>query len=447
VASHTGSLAGRDEVFDAACRQFGLVRASDLENLYDKAKALSTLRPPRGNRLLVVSTSGGGNTLAADEAEAQGLVMPPLPPAYVDKLKTMGLPPNAGLANPLDLADIAAEPFVQAIRMADELDVADTYLICFGDPVEGAAEAVKSIATSIDASLAVAYFGGGEVGRESSVEIQAAGIPLFATPERAVRGIAAAVRDAEYRRSRRRDWNCGIPMTAGAGTNVGLVPEPEAIHVLQKYGIPYPAHGVARSPEEAIQIAARVGYPVVLKVVSPDIVHKSDIGGVIVGLGDADQVRAGFEGLSTRLSATASGARIKGVLVCQQAPAGLEVIVGALDDPTFGPTIMFGLGGIFAEVLNDVSFRIAPLERRDAEEMIREIRGYPLLAGARGQIDLDVGALVKLLMGVSQLVTDRGEIRELDLNPVRLYEQGLLVLDARMLVKTAVPAKPKEVLA
>ena len=283
AASHTASLAGRDEVFDAACRQFGLVRVDDLETLYDKAKALATMRPPRGNRLLVVSTSGGGNTLAADEAEAHGLVMPSLPPAYVEQLQTIGLPPNAGIANPLDLAGITAEHFVQAVLMADELDVADTYLISFGDPVVGSTEAVKRIADNITASLALAYFGGGELGRESSIEIQAAGIPVFATPERAIRGIAAAVWHSEQRRSKGLA-SLGPPYQSfeASERNDCVLLEPEAIQILDEYNIRYPVHGMAGDAEDAVQIAERLGYPVVIKVVSPDVVHKSDADGSII---------------------------------------------------------------------------------------------------------------------------------------------------------------------
>jgi acyl-CoA synthetase (NDP forming) len=212
-----------------------------------------------------------------------------------------------------------------------------------------------------------------------------------------------------------------------------FVLEPDAIRVLEQYNIPYPEHGLARSPEEAARIAGELGYPVVLKVVSPDVVHKSDAGGVVVGLGDGKEVRTAYERISDGVQAAVPRARIEGVLVCKQAPDGLEVIVGGLDDATFGPTVMFGLGGIFTEVLKDVSFRVAPLERRDAEEMIEEIRGYRLLTGARGQANYDLDATIDLLLSVSRLLIDHQEIKELDLNPVRLYHRGLLVLDARIM--------------
>jgi len=214
----------------------------------------------------------------------------------------------------------------------------------------------------------------------------------------------------------------------------GFLLEPEAIQLLQTYGIPYPNHRVAHSPQEAVETADRLGYPVVLKVVSYDVVHKSDMGGVVLGLEDARGVRDAYDQIQRAVGDQVAGAEIQGMLVCEQAPSGLEVIVGGLRDALFGPTVMFGLGGVFVEVLKDVSFRVAPLEHRDAEEMIREVQGYPLLAGVRGRTACDVSALVDLLGNVAHLMMDRPDISELDLNPVRVYGNGLLVLDVRVSV-------------
>ena len=209
--------------------------------------------------------------------------------------------------------------------------------------------------------------------------------------------------------------------------------EPEAISLLKDYGIPYPDHAVAHSAEEAAIFAARLGYPVALKVVSPDAPHKSDVGGVVVGLDDGSSVADTYDRIVATVREHVPGADIQGIMVSKQVPAGLEVIVGALHDVMFGPTVMFGLGGIFTEVLKDVTFRVVPLEYRDAHEMVREIRGWSLLEGVRGQSGYDIEALVKLLLTVSQMITERPEIEELDLNPVRLFEQGLMALDVRIL--------------
>ena len=220
-------------------------------------------------------------------------------------------------------------------------------------------------------------------------------------------------------------------------TSENFILEPDAVGYLKRYNIPYPDHGVAHTPQEAVKIADRLGYPVVLKIVSPAVIHKSDAGGVAVDLKNPDEVLDGYRGVIDRVQKAVANPPIEGVLVCQQASEGLEVIVGAIDDPVFGATIMFGLGGIFAEVFRDVVFRIAPLERIDAEEMIREIRGYPLLTGTRGQSGRDIDRLIDLLMAVSRLVTEKPNTKELDLNPVRLFEQGLMVLDVRMIEKGA----------
>jgi acyl-CoA synthetase (NDP forming) len=217
------------------------------------------------------------------------------------------------------------------------------------------------------------------------------------------------------------------------GSESHFLLEPEAVKLLRQFNIPYPDHALARSAEEAGRQANALGYPVVLKAVSPQVIHKSDVGGVVVGLETVASVRAAYEQMIQQVAASAPEAQIEGALVVKQAPPGQEVIVGATHDAAFGPVVMFGLGGVFAEVLKDVAFRIAPLRRRDAEAMIREIRGYPLLAGARGRSPCDVEALAALLLTVSDLVTRRSEITELDLNPVRLYERGLVVLDVRML--------------
>lgn len=215
-----------------------------------------------------------------------------------------------------------------------------------------------------------------------------------------------------------------------------LVLETEAVKLISKYGIPYPNHKLALSADEAKNLADSMTYPVVLKIVSPDISHKSDAGGIVLNLNSSREVEQGYNDLIDSVSINSPTADITGVLVCEQADDGLELIVGALHDAVFGPTIMFGLGGIFTEVFEDVSFRVAPLKKIDAEEMVQEIKGAKILKGIRGQAPKDTDALIELLMSVSRLVTEEKSIKELDLNPVRLYEKGLLALDARIIQET-----------
>ena len=442
AASHTRSLAGRDDVFDAACRQFGIVRVPDIESLYDSAKALASLDLegplPRtgavsnsGDRVFAVTSSGGCGILATDEAERLGLRVPPLHPEMVTELKEAGLLPTAILSNPLDLTVAPAAHFEATVSIAERYDLADVYLLIFGDPIPGATEVVQRLRERVGSRLVVVYLGGGEVEKTERLRMHAVGIPVFPTPQRAIR----AIRDVVWAKRNRvfqKKPGFSIPERMSVHPSNVLL-EPEAISLLHDYGIPYPDHGVARSAEEAVDIAARLGYPVVLKIVSPDVIHKSDVGGVVVGIGDGSAVVKAYDRIVTTVREHVPDADSQGVLVSKQAPDGLEVIVGALDDAMFGPTVMFGLGGIFTEVLKDVTFRVAPLERRDAREMMREIRGFRLLEGARGQARYDTEALVELLLAVSRMVTDRPEIKELDLNPVRLFEQGLMPLDVRIL--------------
>jgi acyl-CoA synthetase (NDP forming) len=209
--------------------------------------------------------------------------------------------------------------------------------------------------------------------------------------------------------------------------------EPDAIELLQQFDIPYPRHGLATTVDEAVELADMLGYPVVLKVVSLQVLHKSDVGGVRVDLCSRDDVRRAYQAILDDVTTSSPGASVSGMLVCRQAPDGLEVIVGALQDDMFGPTLMVGLGGVLTEVLDDVSLRLVPIEALDAKEMIRELRGYPLIAGTRGMPAVDEEALVRLLLAVSHMLEAHPGIRELDLNPVRVYEQGLLALDVRLI--------------
>jgi acetyltransferase len=439
AASHTGSLAGNNEIFKAACRKSGVVCVDDLETLYDSAKALATLRSPRGNRVLPVSSSGGACTLAVDEAPRWGLSIPDLPDSFKGELRKLNLSPLATLSNPLDLASISADHFRQVVSLADQSNVADIFLLNYGDPVVGATEVTQHLATHCKGIVTVSFLGGGEEEKSSRVRIQELGIPVFPAPERAIRGIGAAVCYGRFHQPQKETPSEG-PSTgktevSSSKPNRQFLTETEAIKYLKKYKIPYPKHGLAKTTEEAKAIAQRIGYPVVLKIVSPHVVHKSDAGGVRTGLNNGKEVSRGFKEMMSHFAKAFPGASIEGILVCKQAPEGFEVIVGALEDPVFGSAIMFGLGGIFTEVMQDVSFRLVPLSREDAEGMIREIRGYPVLSGARGQARYDLDQLTELLLSVSRLLVDQRNIKELDLNPIRLFEKGLMALDVRVMQK------------
>jgi acyl-CoA synthetase (NDP forming) len=211
--------------------------------------------------------------------------------------------------------------------------------------------------------------------------------------------------------------------------------ETEAKKVCREYGIPVTEFELAKNEEEAVRFSSMIGFPVVLKIVSPDIIHKSDVGGVIVGVKTAREVRSGFRQIMSSVKKHDSKTRIVGMLVQEMAPAGTEVIVGSIKDPQFGPALMFGLGGVFVEVLKDVTFRIAPVNEDEAAEMISEVKAYPLLKGYRNMPPADLKAITKILMNTSKLVMNHPEIKELDLNPIMVYEKGAKTVDARIILE------------
>jgi acetyl-CoA synthetase (ADP-forming) len=211
--------------------------------------------------------------------------------------------------------------------------------------------------------------------------------------------------------------------------------ESEAKTVCMEYGIPVTRFKVAKNEAEAVRFAEEIGYPIVLKIVSPDIIHKSDVGGVIVGLKTAKDVRNAYKRIMQNVKKHKAKAKIVGVLVQEMAPSSTEVIVGAIKDPQFGPALMFGLGGIFVEVLKDVTFRVAPITEEEAREMITEVKAYPLLKGYRNLPPVDINAIVKILLNSSKLVMEHPEIKELDLNPIMVYEKGAKTVDARIILE------------
>jgi len=210
--------------------------------------------------------------------------------------------------------------------------------------------------------------------------------------------------------------------------------EHEAKTLCALYGMPVTKISVAKTEEEAVEAAEETGYPIVLKIVSPQVLHKSDAGGVLVNIGDAEGIREGYNRILSNVKAHVPDAEITGILVQEMAPNGTEVIIGSTRDPTFGPTIMFGLGGIFVEILKDVSFRLAPITRSDAEEMIREIKAYKILEGARGMPPADQQTIAEILLATSRMLMECPEIRELDMNPVLVYEEGARIVDARVIL-------------
>jgi acetyltransferase len=450
VASHTASLAGSDEVFAAACRQYGIQQTAHMVGLYDTAKALVLVRPPKGRRLLAISSSGGTGALAIDEASRLGLEPVVLPHDYLQALRGLGLSPRTSYANPLDIDSVEVAEFAACAELAAEHEVADVILFGFGDPVPGAPGMVADFLAGGERSALAVYLGGGPTELADVPQFHRADIACFPSPERALRSLAAVIdRDERLRRRReavgsrtasavchdtgqrsdrrlRGESRLARPVEAST-----WLLEPQAAALLGEYDVCYPRHELADDLAQARAAATRIGYPLVLKVVSRHVVHKSDVGAVAVGITDDEALAHAYESVMGNVQRRMPEAVVEGVLLVAQAPPGLELIVGARRDPLFGPTVALGLGGTLVELIDEVALRLAPLGEIDAQEMIDETRVGAMLTGVRGAAPLDREALVGLLLAVSGLFAAEERLLELDLNPVRVYEQGCQVLDVR----------------
>ena len=419
--SHTRSLAGRDEIYEAVFRQNHIHRAMDLEELYDFSKALAYLPPPPGPRTLILTSSGGSAILATDVLEENGFRVTSLPEEVAVKLREF-LPPHCIVGNPLDLTgDANAAWYRRALEAAD--GHFDVVMTIFGDPIPGVSEILRPGKCEL-----VAFLGGADVEREERGKMHERKIAAFPTPERAVKAMAC---HARFRRDKFPLHTASEkPAHAATASAPASLPAAESMEFLAKAGLPVTAFAHAGSAEQAVEAARRIGYPVAVKINSPDITHKTDVGGVVLGVADDAGVRAAFRKL--KQIEESRGLRAGGALLCAMAPAGWEVIVGVTRDPQFGHAIMFGMGGTLVEVLKDVSFRMAPLSQQDAAEMISEVRSAAALRGVRGQPPADLAAVADLLVRVSRLLEQNPTVEEMDLNPVFVYQKGLLVADVRV---------------
>jgi acyl-CoA synthetase (NDP forming) len=393
----------------------------------------------------VVTLSGGAGVLLADHCAPAGLVLPPLSDQTLDALKRV-LPPYAGLHNPIDVTGniISQEDtLITALRLIVNDPVVDMMAVCLA-AVSGPvgvrlAQWVTEVARETDKPVLVSWTADTASTQAGYDALLEAGVPRYDTPVRCAIGmgamwqfVAACRREAE--RAREPMLSCSRPLRRQQlATARNDLTEYEAKQLLADYGIPVTAEALANSADEAVQQATAIGFPVALKVVSPDIAHKTEAGGVRIGLRDAHAARQAYDEILRNAQQHAPHANIDGVLVQAMVSGGVEVILGVTNDPLFGLAIMFGLGGIYAEVLRDVSFRILPITRSEAEAMVSEIRTFALLDGARGQPKADVHALVDTILALAALAQDVGEhISGIDINPlfVKPAGQGVVAADA-----------------
>lgn len=451
ASSHTGSLAGSDRAYGAAFRQAGILRAASLEELFDLAVAFALQPLPAGERLLVVTNAGGPGILAADAAEALGVPLAEVSRETREQLARR-LPASASLANPIDvIGDAKADRYREAFGAARGEAGADAVLVlltpqAMTEPEETARAAVEAFAGSGKTALA-SFLGEASV-RKAREILAAGGIPHYFSPERAVRAFRGMTL---YRRRLSEPdpepWRApGVDPTRARRSVAGALAqgrktlgEEEGREILEAYGFRFPARALARTSAEAVSAFRRLGGPVAMKVVSRDLTHKTDVGGVRLSLGTEDDVREAFLGITASVRRRAPGAWIEGVSVQEMVTGGRELILGMSRDPQFGPLLLFGLGGIHVELLGDVAVRIAPVDRRQARDMIREIRAYPLLAGFRGSEPVDEGALEEALLRLSGLALDVPQILELDINPLIALPRGRepVAIDCRMTIEEA----------
>ncbi len=452
AASHTGSLAGSSKIYEAAFKQCGVSSATDLNDLFDRTQALSLQPSMKGDNILVITNGGGVGVLATDAAEKVGLPLHFAPQDVQEELKKH-MPEFGSAKNPVDLTGQAGnEWYYKATKFAFAHPWVDglTVLYCetaVTEPQEIAEHLVRAIKESgvTDKPVTISFVGGERCDKAMSWLVSQ-GIPAYNSPDLSVKALAAL---REHQRMlKARASSAYVPEgidTAKARQIISdaraigrtALTEIEAKRVFKAYGLPVTGTELARSEEEAVKFANEIGYPVVMKIVSPDILHKSDAGAVKVNIKDENMVREAYKVILENSLKYKSDAHIDGVAVQEMAPWATEVIVGSVNDKTFGPAIMFGLGGIFVEVLKDVTFRVAPINVEEAMVMQDEIKSAPILRGVRGEAPRDKAALAKVLANYAYMIHDlEDEIAESDANPVIVYEdgKGVKVVDARIIL-------------
>jgi acyl-CoA synthetase (NDP forming) len=458
AASHTGSLAGDDIILDAAFKQAGIVRVFNADELYDMAHIFATCPIPRGNRLAILSEGGGDNSIAADNAEKFGMEVPVLSTETQEKMRPFllgGMPAH----NPIDYGGTAEENphmITECVKVCMEDDQVDGLLITgfyggFYDIIaphiaereEQTSRELVDLVHQYKKPLIVNTSYARDPIKSLDI-LKEAGIPVIESSERAAQAMSALM---HFSMKQQKISTMTIPEkeprkhpainklfdTVKDAGRVNLL-ETESRELLQAYDITLPDAAIAATAEDAVRAANTMGYPLAMKIVSPDIIHKSDAGGIKLSLKNEGEIKTAFDNIVKNAENVTTRERIVGTLISPMAAPGQECIIGMVRDAQFGPVIMFGLGGIFVEVLKDVSFRVAPLADEDIDDMIQEIKGYKILTGVRGEKPKDIKAIKDILVKLSAIVIDNPEIKEVDLNPVIVHETGASIVDSRILI-------------
>ena len=453
AASHTANLGGEMALYRSVIRDKGLIQVEDIQDVVDIARAFASGKLPKGNGLAIVTISGGAGILMTDAVVEGGMQVPSLAPATLEKLKPI-VPSFGSLNNPIDLTaaifnntaliqqalqPIVEDPNVHAIAIINASLQGEL-------AAKVAAEIVK-VANATDKPFYLTWSAIRGVAADTYAQLDAARLPYYQSPVRCGRAIAAVSYYAAALR-RHAALKDEQPLAlSGPKARVLLgaaredLTEYAAKQVLAEYGIGVTLEALATTREAAAAAAKKIGFPVVLKVSSPDIPHKTEANAVRLGIGSEADAAQAFDDIVAGAKLYNNKARIEGVLVQEMVKGGVEAILGVTNDPLFGPAVMFGLGGIFAEVMKDVAFRLAPVTRTQAMEMIREIKGYPILAGARGKPPCDIDALADTIERLSALAVDlKDSLGELDINPLFVFPKGRGVKAADALIKPKQPA-------
>jgi acetyl coenzyme A synthetase (ADP forming)-like protein len=456
ASSHTGALAGVDTATDALLAQCGVIRVDSVEELFDMAMAFGQLPVPEGNRVAVVTNAGGPGIIITDACESLGLSVAELSAETQARLR-QNLPEEASVRNPVDMIATATP---ESYRLALEAVLADpnvdAAIAAFVPPLrvrqQDVARSIVEARRALPAKPMLAVLMGRAGLPEGRADLRAAGVPAYIFPEAAARALAGMYRhrrwlDRPAGTIRRHETNQQVVeriISAAQEAGADYLERADVLAILQAYGIATLRSARAATSAEAAAAAHALGLPVVLKVDSPDIVHKTDVGGVMLDIRSEEEVRTAFNVMITRVRERAPDAHIDGVIVEQFVTGGRETIIGASQDPSFGPVLMFGLGGIYVEALKDVAFRVQPVSDIDAHEMVRSIRGIRLLEGMRGEPASDMGAIEDAIQRISQLVGDNSAIAEMDINPFLVLESGGIAVDARIRIAAAeaAPTRP-----
>jgi acetyl coenzyme A synthetase (ADP forming)-like protein len=430
AASHTGALAASDAAFEAAFEKAGILRADSAEQMFNWARALANCPLPKGKRIAVLTNAGGPGVIAADAIEDHGLQLAQLSDATLKGLSSV-LPPAAGIDNPVDmLASASPEIYADCLKLLLNDENVDGALVILPPPpmfkAEDVAEKVVVVIKQFYKPVVVALLGSTLIQGARS-KFESSGVPSYPFPERAISALGALVKRTDF-------LNHELTTTDHIVSRPSSLVNSSIEDLMAAYQIPIARLKLAHDLHEAEFVANELGYPVVIKIASPDILHKSDVGGVIINIRDSKSLLGAYAQILDRVKAAQPEARVEGVHIQRQVPHGQEVIVGAVRDSQFGPLMMFGSGGVEVEGLNDVSFALAPLTQSEAWQMIRKTWAGRKLEGFRSMPPADEEAVVDVLVRLSHLVWENESIQEIEINPLRVFAKGAIAIDARMQV-------------